>query len=161
MPGHCAEAFAAGGDKNGCRERSRDPRGQRGTRALEQEHRLTFSHGCSRSLLHKSQRRGSRGCQAPPPLSQPRRVWGVQPWLSAHSWDGAPQPEIELSLLTSPLGAFMPRPSNSCYSEGTGRTGQLSFCKDIQVLQKKKKILKNISYCSRTSALSPKICCFH
>lgn len=55
----------------------------------------------------------------------------------------------------------MPRPSNSCYSEGTGRTGQLSFCKDIQVLQKKKKILKNISYCSRTSALSPKICCFH
>lgn len=38
----------------------------------------------------------------------------------------------------------MPRPSNSCYSEGTGRTGQLSFCKDIQVLQKKKNIKKYI-----------------
>lgn len=33
-------------------------------------------------------------------------------------------------------------PSSSCYSEGTGRTGQLSFCKDIQVLQKKKKKIK-------------------
>lgn len=37
----------------------------------------------------------------------------------------------------------MPRPSSPCYSEGTGRTGQLSFCEDIQVLQKKKILKKN------------------
>lgn len=60
----------------------------------------------------------------------------------------------QLSLVTSPLGEFVPSPSSLCHSEGTGRTGERSFCRDAPVLQK-------TPSCRRTSAPSPEMCCFH
>lgn len=39
----------------------------------------------------------------------------------------------------------MPRLSSSCYSEETGRTGQLSFHKDIHVLQKEILLFEDLS----------------
>jgi len=39
----------------------------------------------------------------------------------------------------------MPHPSSSCYSEETGRTGQISFHRDIHVLQKKILLFEDLS----------------
>lgn len=62
-------------------------------------------------------------------LPTPPRARGVQPRLSVCSWDGDSEPEMQFSLLTSPLGAFVPHPSSFCCSAGAGRTGQCSFCR--------------------------------
>ena len=159
MPGHGAEASPTGGDDwlrrkelhSSGPQRHRCPGGA-GTR--QRPFPLSRSRACAAPAAAaacslRARWGGSHACQAPRPL-RGRGVFSLGCQFAAGM-------EIlsQLSLLTTPLGALMPCPSSSCYSEGTGRTGQRSFCRDIQVLQKK-------SYCSRTSALSPEIiCCFH